>query len=140
LAAGLTRAEIEDQFSAIADFADIGEAIDSPMKTYSAGMYSRLAFAVAVVVEPDVLIVDEALSTGDAKFKKKSLEKIKTLRGENRAIILVSHALATIKEICNDVIWLDKGKIVMRGNPDEVVAAYKESLQVAKSSSADEDL
>ena len=88
----------------------------------------------------DVLIVDEALSTGDAKFKKKSLEKIKTLRGENRAIILVSHALATIKEICNDVIWLDKGKIVMRGNPEEVVAAYKESLQVAKSSSADEDL
>lgn len=140
LAAGLSRAEIEEQFPEIAAFAEIGDAIDSPMKTYSSGMYSRLAFAVSVVVEPDILIIDEALSTGDAKFKKKCLERIKSLRSHNRAIIIVSHALATINDICNDVLWLNQGKIMMRGEPSAVIAAYKESLQVAASPSADEDV
>ena len=140
LAAGLTRAEIEDQFDEIAAFAEIGDAIDSPMKTYSSGMYSRLAFATSVVIEPDILIIDEALSTGDARFKKKCLERIKALRGENRAIIIVSHALATVKDICNEVLWLNQGEVVMRGEPDKVVAAYKESLQVAASPAADEDV
>jgi ABC-type polysaccharide/polyol phosphate transport system ATPase subunit len=140
LAAGLSRAEIESQFEEIASFAEIGDAIDSPMKTYSSGMYSRLAFAVSVVVEPDILIIDEALSTGDAKFKKKCLERIKSLRSHNRAIIIVSHALATINDICNDVLWLNQGKIMMRGEPGPVIAAYKESLQVATSPSADEDV
>ena len=140
LAAGMTRAEIESQFDDIAAFAEIGDAIDSPMKTYSSGMYSRLAFAVSVVVEPDILIIDEALSTGDAKFKKKCLERIKSLRSHNRAIIIVSHALATINDICNDVLWLNQGKIMMRGEPGPVIAAYKESLQVATSPSADEDV
>lgn len=140
LAAGLSRAEIEAQFDEIASFAEIGEAIDSPMKTYSSGMYSRLAFAVSVVVEPDILIIDEALSTGDAKFKKKCLERIKSLRSHNRAIIIVSHALATIKDICNDVVWLNQGQVMMRGEPEQVIAAYKESLQVAASPAADEDV
>lgn len=140
LAAGLSREEIAGQFDEIAAFAEIGDAIDSPMKTYSSGMYSRLAFAVSVVVEPDILIIDEALSTGDAKFKKKCLERIKSLRGHNRAIIVVSHALATVQDICNDVVWLNQGKVMMRGEPAEVIAAYKESLQVASSPSADEDV
>lgn len=140
LAAGLSRAEIEEQFDEIAAFAEIGDAIDSPMKTYSSGMYSRLAFAVSVVVEPDILIIDEALSTGDAKFKKKCLERIKSLRSQNRAIIIVSHALATVKDICNDVVWLNQGQVVMRGEPNQVVAAYKESLQVSTSPAADEDV
>ncbi len=140
LAAGLTREEIESQFDEIAAFAEIGDAIDSPMKTYSSGMYSRLAFAVSVVVEPDILIIDEALSTGDAKFKKKCLERIKSLRSHNRAIIIVSHALATVKDICNDVVWLNQGQVMMRGEPEQVIAAYKESLQVAASPAADEDV
>jgi teichoic acid transport system ATP-binding protein len=140
LAAGLSRQEIQSQFDEIAAFAEIGDAIDSPMKTYSSGMYSRLAFAVSVVVEPDILIIDEALSTGDAKFKKKCLERIKSLRSHNRAIIIVSHALATVKEICNDVVWLNQGQLMMRGAPEHVIAAYKESLQVAASPSADEDV
>lgn len=140
LAAGLSRAEIESQFDEIAAFAEIGDAIDSPMKTYSSGMYSRLAFAVSVVVEPDILIIDEALSTGDARFKKKCLERIKSLRSHNRAIIIVSHALGTVKDICNDVVWLNQGEIKMRGEPEQVIAAYKESLQVAASPAADEDV
>jgi teichoic acid transport system ATP-binding protein len=131
LAAGLTRHEIQEQFEEIATFAEIGDAIDSPMKTYSSGMYSRLAFAVSVVVEPDILIIDEALSAGDAKFKKKCLERIKSLRSHNRAIIIVSHALGTVKDICNDVVWLNQGEIKMRGKPGQVIGAYKGSLQVA---------
>jgi teichoic acid transport system ATP-binding protein len=140
LAAGLTRHEIQEQFDEIATFAEIGDAIDSPMKTYSSGMYSRLAFAVSVVVEPDILIIDEALSAGDAKFKKKCLERIKSLRSHNRAIIIVSHALGTVKDICNDVVWLNQGEIKMRGKPGQVIGAYKGSLQVAASPAADEDV
>jgi teichoic acid transport system ATP-binding protein len=140
LAAGLTRHEIQEQFEEIATFAEIGDAIDSPMKTYSSGMYSRLAFAVSVVVEPDILIIDEALSAGDAKFKKKCLERIKSLRSHNRAIIIVSHALGTVKDICNDVVWLNQGEIKMRGKPGQVIGAYKGSLQVAASPAADEDV
>jgi teichoic acid transport system ATP-binding protein len=110
------------------------------MRTYSSGMYARLAFSVAAVVEPDILIIDEALSTGDAKFKEKSLNRIKELRTADRALILVSHALATIEDICNEVIWLNKGKLMMRGNPSEVIAAYREFVDARKSASSDEDV
>ena len=98
------------------------------------------AFSVAAVVEPDILIIDEALSTGDAKFKEKSLNRIKELRTADRALILVSHALATIEDICNEVIWLDKGKLMARGNPTEVIASYREFVNARKSASSDEDV
>jgi ABC-type polysaccharide/polyol phosphate transport system ATPase subunit len=140
LAAGMSRAEIDQHFDAIADFSELGEAIDAPMRTYSSGMYARLAFSVAAVVEPDILIIDEALSTGDAKFKEKSLNRIKELRTADRALILVSHALATIEDICNEVIWLNKGKLMMRGNPTEVITAYREFVNARKSASSDEDV
>ena len=140
LAAGMSRDEIDKNFDAIADFSELGEAIDAPMRTYSSGMYARLAFSVAAVVEPDILIIDEALSTGDAKFKEKSLNRIKELRTSDRALILVSHALATIEDICNEVIWLNKGKLMMRGNPSEVIAAYREFVDARKSASSDEDV
>ena len=140
LAAGMSRAEIDANFQAIADFSELGEAIDAPMRTYSSGMFARLAFSVAAVVEPDILIVDEALSTGDAHFKAKSLNRMKELRTADRALILVSHALATIEDLCNEVIWLDKGKLMARGNPTEVIAAYREFMNVRKSASSDEDV
>jgi len=140
LAAGMSRDEIDKNFDAIADFSELGEAIDAPMRTYSSGMYARLAFSVAAVVEPDILIIDEALSTGDAKFKEKSLNRIKELRTSDRALILVSHALATIEDICNEVIWLNKGKLMMRGKPSEVIAAYCEFVDARKSASSDEDV
>ena len=140
LAAGMSRDEIDKNFDAIADFSELGEAIDAPMRTYSSGMYARLAFSVAAVVEPDILIIDEALSTGDAKFKEKSLNRIKELRTSDRALILVSHALATIEDVCNEVIWLNKGKLMMRGKPSEVIAAYREFVDARKSASSDEDV
>ncbi|MFM8367081.1 MAG: ABC transporter ATP-binding protein, partial [Candidatus Nanopelagicaceae bacterium] len=140
LASGLSRDEIESQFEEIADFAELGEAIDAPMRTYSSGMYARLGFSVAVTVKPDILIVDEALSTGDARFKEKSLAKLKELRGDNRALILVSHALGTIRDVCNDVAWLHKGKLIQRGMPNDVVDAYREFLAVGKSAVVNEDV
>ncbi len=140
LASGMSRSEIQSRFSDIVDFAELAEVIDAPMRTYSSGMYSRLAFAVAVSVEPDILIIDEALSTGDARFKAKSLNKVRELRSDNRALILVSHALATVQDVCNEVIWLDKGKIVQHGDPATVVAAYKLFLKVGSSPAIDEDV
>jgi ABC-type polysaccharide/polyol phosphate transport system ATPase subunit len=140
LAAGMSRDEIEQHFDEIADFSELGEAIDSPMRSYSSGMYARLAFSVAATVRPDILIVDEALSTGDAKFKEKSLNRIKELRSEDRALILVSHAMRTLREPCNDIAWLHKGKLVQRGEPNTVIDAYQEFLHLGKSAVVDEDL
>jgi ABC-type polysaccharide/polyol phosphate transport system ATPase subunit len=140
LAAGMSREEIDTHFEEIAQFSELGEAIDAPMRSYSSGMYARLAFSVAATVRPDILIVDEALSTGDAKFKEKSLNRIKELRSDDRALIVVSHAMATLLDVCNDVAWIHKGKLVMRGEPNTVINAYREFLQVGKSAAIDEDV
>ena len=140
LAAGMTRDEINGHFDEIASFSELGDAIDAPMRTYSSGMYARLAFSVAATVRPDILIIDEALSTGDAKFKEKSLNRVKELRSDDRALILVSHAMQTLRETCNDVVWLDKGKVISRGEPNKVIDAYQEFLQVGKSAAIDEDV
>ena len=140
LAAGMTEAEIDENFEAIAEFSELGESIDAPMRTYSSGMFARLAFSVAAIVEPDILIIDEALSTGDAKFKEKSLNRVKELRSADRALILVSHALATIEDVCNEVVWINKGKVMARGNPAESIAEYQKFMKVRKSASSDEDV
>jgi ABC-type polysaccharide/polyol phosphate transport system ATPase subunit len=140
LAAGMSRREIADHFQEIADFAELGDAIDAPMRTYSSGMFARLGFSVAVTVKPDILIVDEALSAGDAKFKEKSLKKMKELRSDVRALVLVSHGLGTIRDMCNEVAWLHQGKLIQRGEPNEVVNAYEKFLKVEKSSAIDEDV
>ncbi len=140
LAAGMSRKEIAAHFEEIADFAELGDAIEAPMRTYSSGMFARLGFSVAVTVRPDILIVDEALSTGDAKFKEKSLNKIKELRSDARALILVSHGLGTIRDVCNEVAWLHKGALIQRGEPNEVVDAYEKFLKVKKSAAVNEDI
>ncbi len=126
LAAGLTRKQVEERFEQIADWAELHEAIDMPMKSYSSGMYGRLAFAVSTHMEPDVLLVDEALSTGDAHFRRKSYDKMQELVAQARTILIVSHGLAAIREMCDDCIWMHKGEIVRRGNPDDVAAEYLE--------------
>ena len=140
LASGMTRKEIADHFEEIADFAELGDAIEAPMRTYSSGMFARLGFSVAVTVRPDILIIDEALSTGDAHFKEKSLNKIKELRGDARALIMVSHGLGTIREVCNEVAWLHKGKLIQRGEPNAIVDAYEKFLHVGKSAAVNEDI
>jgi ABC-type polysaccharide/polyol phosphate transport system ATPase subunit len=139
LAAGMSRDEIDEKFDSIVDFSGLQEVIDAPMRTYSSGMQSRLAFSVAVSLEPDILIIDEALSTGDAQFKVKSIERIREMKGEDRALIVVSHALKVLREICDEVIWMDKGRMVKRGEPLEVITAYRNFLQVGSSPETDED-
>ena len=130
LAAGLTRAELREKYDEIVDFAELEDFMDMPMRTYSSGMYGRLAFAVAVAMHPDILIIDEALSVGDARFRRKSFEKMRELCGENRTILLVSHALGSIEKLCDEAIWMDKGRMRMWDEPHAVVEAYTEFLGV----------
>jgi ABC-type polysaccharide/polyol phosphate transport system ATPase subunit len=141
LAAGLTREEMKDRYEEIAAWAELEESMDQPMKTYSSGMYSRLAFSVAVHMEPDILLIDEALAAGDAHFKAKSVEKMRELCGQARTLFLVSHGMASIKELCNEVVWLDKGTLKMRGEPEEVIAAYTTFMKVKRNAATtNEDL
>jgi lipopolysaccharide transport system ATP-binding protein/teichoic acid transport system ATP-binding protein len=130
LAAGLTRAELAEKYDEIVDFAELEDFMDMPMRTYSSGMYGRLAFAVAVTMHPDVLIIDEALSVGDARFRRKSFERMRELCGEDRTILLVSHALGSIEKLCDEAIWMDKGQMRMWDEPHAVVEAYTDFLGV----------
>ncbi|WP_233557750.1 ABC transporter ATP-binding protein [Tessaracoccus antarcticus] len=130
MAAGLTRAGVKERFEEIADFADLGDFIDMPMRTYSSGMFSRLAFSVAVHMEPDILIIDEALSAGDAQFKERAAQKMASLIDAAGTMLLVSHALQTIQDLSDEVIWLHKGRLIKRGNPKEMCNAYLEFLKV----------
>jgi ABC-type polysaccharide/polyol phosphate transport system ATPase subunit len=139
LAAGLTRSEIEDNFGLIVDFAELQDHIELPMRTYSAGMYSRLGFAVATTINPEILLIDEALSTGDASFKEKSAGRINELAEQAKTLIVVSHALGTVQELCTELIWLDHGSLVKQGKPDEIIAAYTKFLKVGDMSAAMED-
>ncbi len=140
LASGLTRREVEERADEVAAFADIGDFMDAPMRTYSSGMFSRLAFAVAVHMKPDILMIDEALSAGDAAFKKKAADKMSELMQSSRAMFLVSHALSSVIDLCNDAIWLHKGKLMLQGPPKDVVDAYTEFLQIGEGSVSLEDL
>lgn len=130
LAGGLSRTEIAERYQSIAEFSELGDFLEMPMRTYSSGMFSRLAFAVAVHMEPDILLIDEALSAGDARFKEKAMKKMTELVGQARTMLLVSHALGTIIEMCNDAIWMHHGEVVMRGDPQEVVTAYTKFMKV----------
>jgi ABC-type polysaccharide/polyol phosphate transport system ATPase subunit len=140
LAAGLTRAEIDERFEQIADFAELGEFIEYPMRTYSSGMYSRLAFSVAVHQDPDILLIDEALSTGDAAFKEKANAKMREMVDNADTMVLISHALGVIKSMCTEVIWMDHGDMVMRGDAEEVVDAYTDRLHVKRTAVVLEDV
>ncbi|WP_333677089.1 ABC transporter ATP-binding protein [Dyella sp.] len=125
---GLSREEIAARFDEIADFADIGEYIDQPVKSYSSGMYVRLAFAVAIHVTPEILIVDEALSVGDEAFQRKCFARINALRDSGVTVLFVSHSAGIVTELCNRAILLDRGEIIALGPPREVVAKYHKML------------
>ena len=140
LAAGLTRREVEERAAEVAEWTELGDFIDMPMRTYSSGMNARVGFSVAVHMKPDILMIDEALSTGDAHFREKATAKMAELRESARAMFLVSHGLGSIKEMCNEAMWLDRGKLMMRGEPAEVVKAYMKFVKVKKSESATEDM
>ena len=141
LAAGLTREEIDDRTEQIVEFAALPEGfIDMPVRTYSSGMYGRVAFSVAVNMTPDILLLDEALSAGDASFKEKSFKRMRELCDEARTIVIVSHALATVTELCDTAIWLHKGKLLAKGKPEDIVDQYLAFLNVGKLPSSMEDM
>lgn len=139
LASGLSRKEVEERADEVAEWTEIGDFIEMPMRTYSSGMSARVAFSVAVHMKPDILMVDEALSTGDARFREKANDKMAELRESARAMFLVSHGLNSIKEMCTHAMWLDHGTLMMSGEPEEVVEEYKNFTKVKKGSAAADD-
>ena len=140
LAAGLTKEALQAKYDEIVDFAELDEFMDMPMQTYSSGMYGRLAFSVAVNMDPDILLIDEALSVGDARFKRKSFEKMRELCGEDRTILLVSHALGSIEELCDSALWIHKGVLRMWDDPERVVKTYTRFLDVKEDAFTMEDV
>ncbi len=128
LAMGMTRQEVKERYQGVVDFSGVGEFIDLPMRAYSTGMASRLRFAIASAKSHDVLLIDEALATGDAEFRRKSHKRIEELRGHAGTVFLVAHNLNEIEETCNRVIWLEKGKVMMDGeNVRGIIDAYVEA-------------
>src|SRR5512145_327252 len=135
---GLSKKEIARRFDEIVDFAELRDFIDAPVKTYSSGMYMRLGFAVAIHVDPEVLLIDEVLAVGDQAFTAKCIDKFAEFRRRNRTILLVTHSLDMVERFCDRALWLDKGKTLAEGEPKRVVASYiidvekSEEQQLAK--------
>lgn len=125
LALGLSVKQVQERFDEIVEFADIGDFVYLPMKTYSSGMAARLRFAISTAATPDVLMIDEALATGDAAFRERSKRRIDDIRAKAGTVFVVSHSLNSIKAMCNRVIWLDKGVVRMDGPVDEVTEQYR---------------
>src|SRR3954471_19665167 len=125
---GMSRRDIASRFDDIVEFSGLAGFIDSPVKTYSSGMYVRLAFAVAINVDPQLLIIDEILAVGDVTFQQKCLEKFVDFRNEGRTIVLVTHAMNSVKDMCDRAIWLTHGVITGEGDPAELVEAYTETM------------
>ena len=125
---GLEQAEIDRRYDDIVIFSELQEFINQPVKTYSSGMYVRLAFAIATSVEPDILIIDEALSVGDGSFARKSFDRIMELKAAGATIIFCSHSMYHIEAICDHALWLERGRIVKTGKPETVARLYQESL------------
>lgn len=125
---GFSSAEIDCKFDEIAAFAEIGDFIDQPVKTYSSGMYVRLAFAVQVCVDPDILVVDEALAVGDAYFVHRCFHRLRDMKARGKTILFVSHDTGSVKNLCDRAIWIDEGRLRMSGDPDEVTRQYRAHL------------
>ena len=126
---GFTDDEVREKMDEIIAFADLGEFIDKPVSTYSSGMYSKLSFAITAILETDIMLVDEVLSVGDTKFKRKSYKKMKELiSNEDRTVVIVSHNSSTIRTLCDSILWLHEGRIVMQGPTEEVLPLYEEFM------------
>ena len=127
---GFSEEEIREKMPGIIEFAELGKFIDMPVKTYSSGMHSKLAFSITAILETDIMLIDEVLSVGDERFKKKSYNKMKSLiSNEDRTVVIVSHSISTLQELCDQVMWMHDGEIRMLGEPKEVLAAYKEFMK-----------
>ncbi len=122
---GLSRRRTEDLFDQIVEFSGVGEFIEQPLRTYSAGMIVRLAFAVAINVDPDILVVDEAMAVGDQAFHAKCFDRMLAFRRAGKTMLCVSHSPETLRQMCNHAIWLDHGQVIIQGEIEEVLAAYQ---------------
>lgn len=128
---GMSRAEIKDKFDDIVNFSGVADFIDTPVKHYSSGMYVRLAFSVAANLTPDILLVDEVLAVGDATFQQKCLDKMNDASlKDNRTVVFVSHNMSAVRQLCDEVIWLQNGEIIKVGSPDEVTSSYLQSMDI----------
>lgn len=123
---GLRTSEIRQKMADIESFADIGEFMDEPVRTYSSGMKSRLGFSIATVICPDILILDEIMATGDRAFRDKAMERIENLHSLAKCAIIISHDPGQLQKICNKILWLERGGVVMQGEPTPVLAAYQD--------------
>src|SRR5918994_2156912 len=121
---GLTKREVMERFDEIVEFAEMKEFIDAPVKNYSSGMYMRLGFAVAIHVDPEVLLVDEVLAVGDEGFTHKCLDKFAVFKRRGKTILLVTHSLGLVEKFCDDALWMDAGRMKLQGDPKRVVGAY----------------
>ncbi len=126
---GLTRKEIDQRLNDIIEFSELGEFIDSPVRTYSSGMYMRLAFSVAINVDAEILLIDEILGVGDQHFQEKCFKKLEELRDSDKTVVIVSHSLGSLEKLCNRAVWVCDGKIKMDGSTEEV---FKEYLEQAR--------
>ena len=126
---GFSEAQVKEHLDEIIEFAGLGDFIDMPVRTYSSGMHSKLAFSITAVMETDIMLIDEVLSVGDTKFKKKSYNKMKQLiSNKDRTVIIVSHVSETLQELCTSVLWLHDGEVRMIGAPEEVLPIYEEFM------------
>ena len=127
---GYSREYIDENFDKIVEFAELGDFIDMPVRTYSSGMYSKLAFSITAILETDIMLIDEVLSVGDQKFKKKSYAKMKSLiSNKDRTVIIVSHSLETLEELCDTVMWMHDGLIRRIGEPKPVLEEYVDFME-----------
>lgn len=129
---GIPKQRVKEKYKEIIEFSGIGKAIDKPVKEYSSGMKSRLGFSIAATLRPDIFIIDEALSTGDMAFQQKASERIQEMVERAKAVIIVSHNMGFVSKICTRAIWMERGQIVMDGDPEEIVAKYKEGTVAKK--------
>ena len=127
---GFSEEQIREHMEEIITFSELGDFIDRPVRTYSSGMHSKLAFSITAILETDIMLVDEVLSVGDEHFKKKSMKRMKALmKDENRTVLIVSHNISTLKKLCTKVMWFDAGQIRKLGDPEEVLTEYTEYMQ-----------
>lgn len=129
---GLLRSEIDDRFNEIVAFAELEEAIEEPLRTYSAGMKMRLGFAIAANTDPDILLIDEILAVGDVAFRQKCIEHIRKLQRKGKTIVYVSHEPHQVRRLCDDAILLQKGVVARHGSPDDVLSTYVQEMKVTK--------
>ncbi len=126
---GYSEKQIKEKLNDIIEFSELGKFIDKPVKTYSSGMYSKLAFSITAMLETDIMLIDEVLSVGDAKFKKKSYKKMKELiADDNRTVLIVSHNMDTIQKLCDSVLWLHEGEMKMIGKTEDVLPVYNDFM------------